>query len=102
MSRRRTIVVRPPALHRYGEARKVNLVWSDRMAQLTEAIYTHGVLKPVEELALREDQRVRLVVEPLEDDSHREDRAAAMQRLRAGIEGMRFFSCGRLPGRDEL
>lgn len=34
------------------------------MAQLTEAIYTHGVFKPKEELALREAQRVRLIVEP--------------------------------------
>ena len=72
------------------------------MAQVTEAIYTHGVLKPIEELGLREDQRVRLIVEPLDDDADRGDRSAAMQRLRAGVEGMRFFSRGRLPGRDEL
>jgi predicted DNA-binding antitoxin AbrB/MazE fold protein len=55
-------------------------------------IYTHGVLKPQEELALPEAQRVRLVVEPLDDDTDRGERSAALQRLLAGIEGMKFFS----------
>jgi len=72
------------------------------MAQITEAIYTQGVLKPKEQLALREAQRVRLIVEPLDDDADREDRSAALQRLLAGIEGMRFFSREPLPSRDEL
>ena len=62
------------------------------MAQVTEAVYTHGVLKPEKELALREAQRVRLIVEPLDDDIDRGDRPAALQRLLAGIEGMKFFS----------
>jgi predicted DNA-binding antitoxin AbrB/MazE fold protein len=72
------------------------------MAQVTEAIYTHGVLKPKKELALREAQRVRLIVETLDDDTDREDRSAALQRLLAGIEGMKFFSREPLPSRDEL
>ena len=72
------------------------------MAQFTEAIYTCGVLKPNEPLALREAQRVRLIVEPLDDDADRGDRPAALQRLLAGIEGMKFFSRERLPSRDEL
>ena len=72
------------------------------MAQVTEAIYTHGVLKPKDELALREEQRVRLIVEPLDDNTDRGDRSAALQRLLAGIEGMRFFSREPLPSRDEL
>jgi predicted DNA-binding antitoxin AbrB/MazE fold protein len=72
------------------------------MAQVTEAIYTNGVLKPEKELALREAQRVRLIVEPLDDDIDRGDRSAALQRLRAGIEGMKFFSSEPLPFRDEL
>jgi predicted DNA-binding antitoxin AbrB/MazE fold protein len=38
-------------------------------AQFTEAIYTNGVLKPKENLALHEAQRVRLIIEPLDDDS---------------------------------
>ena len=72
------------------------------MAQITEAIYTNGVLKPKEELALREAQRVRLIIEPLDDDPDRGDRSAALQRLRSGIEGMKSFSREALPSRDEL
>jgi predicted DNA-binding antitoxin AbrB/MazE fold protein len=70
------------------------------MTQVTEAIYTHGVLKPTEELDLREDQRVRVIVEPLDD--RREDRATALARLKAGIASMQFFSNGRLLTRAEL
>ena len=72
------------------------------MAQFTEAVFTNGVLKPKEELGLREAQRVRLIVEPLDDDADRGDRPAALERLLAGIEGMRFFSRESLPSRDEL
>ena len=72
------------------------------MAQVTEAIYAHGVLKPKDDLALREAQRVRLIVEPLDDDTDREDRSAALKRLREGIERMKFSSRGPLPSRDEL
>ena len=72
------------------------------MAQITEAVYTNGVLKPKDELALREDQRVRLIVETLDDEADRGDRHAALQRLLAGIERMRFFSRESLPSRDEL
>jgi predicted DNA-binding antitoxin AbrB/MazE fold protein len=72
------------------------------MAQFIEAIYTNGVLKPREDLGLREAQRVRLIVEALDDDADRGDRPAALQRLLAGIEGMRFVSRERLPSRDEL
>lgn len=71
------------------------------MTQVIEAIYTGGVFKPVADLTLPEAQRVRLIVEPL-DEPGRADRAAALQRLVAGIKGMNFFSGGRLPGRDEL
>ena len=72
------------------------------MTQFTEAVYTNGVLKPDKGLVLREAQRVRLIVEALDDDAGRGDRPAAMQRLLAGIDGMRFFSRERLPSRDEL
>ncbi len=72
------------------------------MTQFTEAVYTNGVLKPMEELVLREAQRVRLIVEALDDDADPGERPAAMRRLLAGIEGMRFFSRERLPSRDDL
>jgi predicted DNA-binding antitoxin AbrB/MazE fold protein len=70
------------------------------MAQITEAIFTGGVLKPVNALSLKESQRVRLIVEPIGDPLP--DRDAALNRLRAGIGSMLFFSTGRLPSRDEL
>jgi len=74
------------------------------MTRITEAIYMHGVLKPTDDLELREQQRVRLIVESVEEggDQRAEDRAAAVARLKAGIAGMEFFSNGRLPTRDEL
>jgi predicted DNA-binding antitoxin AbrB/MazE fold protein len=72
------------------------------MAQVTEAIYTHGVLKPKGDLALREAQRVRLIIEPLEDETASTDRSAALARLLSGIEAMKFFSREPLPVRDEL
>lgn len=64
------------------------------MTQVTE-------LKPVSDLQLREQQRVRLTIEPVEvvQDS---DRDAALNRLRDGIPGMQFSSSGPLPSRDEL
>ena len=70
------------------------------MAQVSEAIYARGVLKPVGPLDLRENQRVRIIVEPL--DGSREDRAVALARLKAGIASMQFFSDGRLSSRGEL
>jgi predicted DNA-binding antitoxin AbrB/MazE fold protein len=72
------------------------------MAQVIEAIYAHGVLTPTDQLALREAQRVRLIVEPIDDDTERADRTAALKRLRDGIEQMKFFSRESLPSRDEL
>lgn len=70
------------------------------MTRVTEAVYDHGVLKPASDLGLHEQQRVRLIVEALEEVA--EDRAAALARVRAGIESMQFFSRGRLPTREEL
>ena len=70
------------------------------MTHITEAIYTHGVLKPTAELDLREQQRVRVIVETL--DERAEDRAAALARLKTGIASMQFFSNGQLPTRAEL
>ena len=72
------------------------------MTQFTEAVYANGVFKPKDELVLREAQRVRLIVEALDDDADRAERSAALRRLLAGIEGMNFFSRERLPSRDEL
>ena len=70
------------------------------MTQITEAIYTHGILKPAVDLKLREQQRVRVIVDPIEDSLG--DWDAAVARLKAGIAGMQFFSNGPLPTREDL
>jgi len=71
------------------------------MVQVTEAVFSDGVLKPVDDLQLREQQRVRLIIEPV-DAGLDSDRAGALSRLRAGIASMSFSSSGPLPIRDEL
>lgn len=71
------------------------------MVQVTEAVFSQGVLRPVDELQLREQQRVRLFIEPV-DSPLDSDRATALTRLRVGIASMSFTSSGRLPTRDEL
>src|SRR5712691_339473 len=48
------------------------------------SIYSGGVLKPVEKLALPETQRVRLIVQPLKEKGDN-SRSAALQRLLVGI-----------------
>lgn len=70
------------------------------MTKRTEAVYSHGVLKLAEDLGLREDQRVRLIVETVDDQPV--DRAEALAKLKAGIAQMQFFSQGPLPSREEL
>ena len=72
-----------------------------RMVQVTEAVFSQGVLKPVGELQLREQQRVRLNIESVEPGQD-SDRAATLSRLPAGIASMRLSSSGPLPSRDEL
>jgi predicted DNA-binding antitoxin AbrB/MazE fold protein len=69
------------------------------MTQITDATYANGVLRPDRSLDLRENQRVRVVVEPLDDQQ--QDRAAALARLKAGIGSMQFFSNGRIQSRDQ-
>jgi predicted DNA-binding antitoxin AbrB/MazE fold protein len=69
------------------------------MPQVIEAILCNGIRKPIGDLPLKESQRVRLIVETLDASG---DRAAALDRLIAGIQGMRFFSQGRLSSKDEL
>ena len=70
------------------------------MTQKIEAIYIGGVLKPTGYLPLRDQQRVRLTVETIDEPDR--DREAAVARLKAGIASMRFFSEGPLPSREEL
>ena len=54
-------------------------------------------MKPVEDLGLRENQRVRLIVETVDEEPV--DRAAALARLKAGIAKMQFLlRAATLPG----
>ena len=69
-------------------------------SQVTDAIYSGGVLKPLGDVSLNEAERVRLTIDRTEQSSA--DRQLALERLRAGIEDMRFFLSGPLPSRDEL
>ena len=78
----------------------VKLIWRVTMTQITEAIFSHGVLKPAVDLNLREEQRVRVIIEPIEDSVG--DRDAAVARLKAGIRSMQFFSKGPLPKREDI
>lgn len=70
------------------------------MTQKVHAIYAGGVLKPTRDLCLRENQRVRLIVETIEEPDR--DRAAAIARLKAGIASMRSFSEAGRPTREKL
>jgi predicted DNA-binding antitoxin AbrB/MazE fold protein len=70
------------------------------MTRTTEAIFTNGVLKPTEPLHLREQERVRLTVETIEQNGA--PRAAAVQRMIEGFSKLRLRTNGRLPTRDEL
>ena len=75
------------------------------MTKTIEAIYSHGVLEPLEALELPEQQRVRLIVQPIDEVAaagRPADREAAMKRLRDGIASMNFRSTGPYPTRDEL
>jgi len=68
--------------------------------QVTDAVYTGGVLKPLSDVSLHEAERVRLIIERTEHTES--DRQRALERLRTGIEEMHFFLSGPLPTRDEL
>ena len=74
---------------------------SHATSQVTEAIYTKGVLKPLQPLDLRESERVRLMVQKL-DEPPRQDRKVLLAKLREGIEKMNFRSNGSYPSRDEI
>ena len=71
------------------------------MTKTIEAIYTNGVLKPLEALPLADQQRVRLTVETIDQEPQR-DREAALQRLIERLKKSTFSYGGPLPTREEL
>lgn len=70
------------------------------MTIVTHAVYSKGLLKPDENLGLREGQRVRLIVETIDDN--KEEQSAALASLKAGIANMNFYSQGPVPSRQKL
>ncbi len=71
------------------------------MTKVIEAIYSNGLLRPVETLDLPEEQRVRLIVQVIPHNKRRA-RREAFKRLRERIARSRFSYGGPLPTRDEL
>jgi predicted DNA-binding antitoxin AbrB/MazE fold protein len=71
------------------------------MIQVAEAIYAEGVLKPVSPLALANNERVKLIVQPVSRLSPAE-REAALRRLFEGMDKMGFYLEGPMPSREEL
>ena len=71
------------------------------MTKVVDAIYSDGLLRPVDALELPEQQRVRLIVQTI-DGADGIERQAAVERLKAGIRAMNFRLQGALPTRDEL
>ena len=69
-------------------------------SQVTDAIYSGGVLTPVDSVSLHELERVRLIIERTQQPES--DRQLALERLRVGIEQMHFSLSGPLPSRDDL
>lgn len=59
-------------------------------SQVTDAIYSGGVLKPLGDVSLQESERVRLIIERKEPSE--QSRQAALERLRVGIAQNGFLS----------
>ena len=70
-----------------------------KLTQKVEAIYSSGVFIPTQKLGLRDEHRVRLTVEKIDEPNG--DRAA-VARSKAGIASMNFFLQEALPKRDDL
>jgi len=71
------------------------------MVRIVEAIYSDGVLRPVETLELAERQRVRLTIEPVDPRSENE-RTQARRELIERLKRSKLSYGGALPTRDEL
>lgn len=85
------------------------------MTKVVEAIYSHGVLEPLEKLDLPERQRVELTVRPIDGAARapanisalditptKQERQVALDDLFAEIDRMDLHLRIRMPTRDEL
>jgi len=71
------------------------------MTQTVEAIYTHGVLKPLEILPLEEQQHVRLTIETVDTDQ-KNGHEAALNRLIDRLKKSSLSYGGPPLSREEL
>ena len=81
------------------------------MTKVVEAIYSHGVLEPLERLDLPEKQRVELTVRTIDGNTGasppdfgrtQRERESALDELFAEIDRMDLHLSVRMPTRDEL
>lgn len=70
------------------------------MTQTIDAIYTQGVLKPLQELPLREQEQVRLTIETAETAFQPEP--GALDRLIERLNSSTLSLGGKMPSREEL
>jgi predicted DNA-binding antitoxin AbrB/MazE fold protein len=68
---------------------------------VTEAIFANGVLTPRDRLSLKENERVRVIVQTLNGEG-KEQREAALGKLTARAQRLQSRSSGPYPTRDEL
>ena len=68
---------------------------------VTEAVFADGVLKPRERLSLKENERVRVIVQTLNGEG-KEQRQAALDRLTARAQRLGVRSSGPYPKREDL
>ena len=71
------------------------------MVHTTKAIYADGVLKPEEKLDLPDQQRVQVIIQPI-DEQEEVDRKAALDRFFDHVSRSEFSCTGPMPTRDEL
>lgn len=76
-------------------------LYSERtVTRTTDAIFSNGVLRPLEPLPLREYERVRITVESVEQNGAA--RSTGRQRLIRGFDQLRLRTDGNPPSREEL
>jgi predicted DNA-binding antitoxin AbrB/MazE fold protein len=71
------------------------------MVRIVEAIYDDGVLRPVEQLPLSNQQRVRLTIEPVELAEGAKSRPA-IEELICRLGRSTLYLNGPAPTREEL
>ena len=79
------------------------------MTRVIEAIYTHGVLEPLEPLNLKDRQRVEIIIRPVngpdalpEPALTEQERKQALKELFDAIERDNLQLNIRMPTRDEM